>query len=255
MYEKIVESCRFLLNNFPEAREAKDYLNSRLNSKSQEMFQFGYFPDIESFSALTDLVDDQVLRDANLLYSRTIEDSLFPRTINSSYFEGFPLVMPFRDAHGNIVAMVGRSLLNDKERAIKKINKYRNTTPFKKGQCLFGLYENKQSILEQDLVYVVEGQFDIIKAREIGMTNVVALGTSNMTPYQFSIISRYTSNIILLLDNDEAGQKGRELAVKKFGKLANIQNFYIPEGNNDIDEYITKEKINDSDEMSFVVKG
>jgi DNA primase len=255
MYEKIVESCQFLLNNFPEAQEAKAYLDSRLNKESQDLFQFGYFPNIRNLSALTDLVDDKELRDIKLLYSRTIEDSLFPRTINLLYFEEHPLIMPFRDPHGNIMALVGRCLLEEEERKARKIHKYYNTTPFKKGNCLFGLYENKQFILEQDLVYVVEGQFDAIKAREVNMKNVIALGTSNMTPYQFSVISRYTSNIILLLDNDEGGQKGRELAMKKFGKLANIQNFYIPDGYKDVDDYITKGKISGYEDMSFDVKG
>jgi DNA primase len=255
MYDKIVESCRFLLNNFPAAREAKAYLDSRLTPESQEMFQFGYFPDIYNISALTDLVDEQALRDAKLLFTRNIEDSLYPRTINSVHFEDFPLIMPFRDAHGHVMSLVGRTLISEEERATRKMSKYRNTIGFKKGQCLFGLYENKQSILEQDLVHIVEGQFDLIKAREKGIKNIIALGTSHMTNYQFSVISRYTNNIILLLDNDEAGHKGREQTVKKFGNLANIQNWYIPEVYKDIDEYLTKENISEYADMSFVVKG
>jgi DNA primase len=113
------------------------------------------------------------------------------------------------------------------------------------------LYENKQHIIDQNCVYVVEGQFDVIKAVEKGFKNIVALGTSNMNSYQFSVISRYTDNIFLLLDNDEAGEKGRKSAISKFGKLANIQNFYLPESYKDIDEYFTK---SNDDAVSFVVK-
>lgn len=258
MYEKIMESCRYLLDNYPEARDARTYLDSRLNSKSQANFQFGYFPGINNFKVLTDLVDESELHKLELFYTKNIEDSLFPRIINVLYFENYPVVMPFRDLYGNVVAMVGRTLLDEEERKKKDIPKYKNTKNnhmFKKGQCLFGLYESKQSIIDQNMIYVVEGQMDAIKAMEIGLTNIVALGTSNMTSYQFSVISRYTDNIILLLDNDEAGEKGRKSVISKFGKLANIQNFYIPERYKDIDEYITKENLGGYEDMSFLIKG
>lgn len=254
MYDKIVESCRYLLNNFYGAKEVKAYLDSRLKFESQEKFQFGYFPDILNLSVLTDMIDEQELRDNKLLSTRTIEDSLYPRTINNLVFENNPLIMPFRDAHGKIVAIVGRSLLSDHELKSRGVHKYLNTIGFKKSQYLFGLFESKQNIIDQDEVYVVEGQFDLIKAWECGLKNIVALGTSNMTNYQFSVICRYTNNIILLLDNDEAGQKGRNLIYKKFANLANIQNWYVPEPYKDIDEYLTKEKINKCEDMSFVVK-
>jgi DNA primase len=159
--------------------------------------------------------------------------------------------MPYRDNQGKIIALVGRSLLNDADREEKKVHKYKNTTKFKKGNVLFGLYENKQYILDQNCVYVVEGQFDVIKAVEKGFSNIVGLGTASMTPYQFSVISRYTDNIRLLLDNDDTGEKGRKLILGKFGKLANIQNFYLLDSFKDIDEYFTK---SGEDSVSFVVR-
>lgn len=252
MYDKIMESCRFLLSNFPESTEVKSYLDSRLGDIAQDKFQFGYFPNIFNLKAITDLVAEQDLRDAKLLFTKSIEDSLYPRIINELYFEHHPLIFPFRDAYGDIVGLVARSLLPEEELKKLHLGKYKNTK-FKKGNFLFGLYESKQAILDTDLVYVVEGQFDAIKAWERGIKNVVALGTSNMTAYQFSVINRYTNNIILLLDNDEAGQKGRSLISKKFGNLANIQNWYIPKNYNDIDEYLTKENITRYEDMSFIV--
>lgn len=252
MYDKIVESCRFLLKNFPEAQEVKTYLDFRLEITSQDKFQFGYFPNIFNLKAITDLVGEQDLRDVKLLFTKTIEDSLYPRTINELYFEHHPLIFPFKDAYGNVAGLVGRSLLSDEELKSLSLHKYKNTK-FKKGNFLFGLYESKQAILDADLVYVVEGQFDAIKAWERGIKNVVALGTSSMSVYQFSVITRYTNNIILLLDNDEGGQKGRSLITKKFGNLANIQNWYIPKDYKDIDDYLTKENITKYEDMSFVV--
>lgn len=243
MLDKIVESCRYLLNSFPEAQDCKSYLDSRLNADSQELFQFGYFPNQQNLQVLVDMVGEEELRKEKLFYTRNIEDSLGPRNINCGYFDDNPLIMPFRDVYGRIVALVGRCLLDEEERKAKGIKKYKNSPDsqmFKKGHLLFGLYENKQHIIDQNCVYIVEGQFDVIKAVERGFRNIVALGNSSMTSYQFSVISRYTDNIFLLLDNDDAGAKGRKLAISKFGKLANIQNFFLPESYKDIDEYLTK---------------
>jgi DNA primase len=90
-----------------------------------------------------------------------------------------------------------------------------------------------------------------MKAMEKGIKNIVAIGNNTMTSYQFSVISRYASNIIMLLDNDAAGVNGRKTTIAKFGQFANIQNFYIPESYKDIDEYLTK---CDDESPSFVVK-
>jgi len=257
MLNKIVESCRFLLNNYPGAQASKTYLDSRLNEDSQELFRFGYFPGVQDLSALVDLVGEEALRKEGLFYTREIEDSLFPRKVPTCYFEDYPLVMPFRNPYGQPVGLVGRTLLSEKEQQEKKISKYKNTKDsldFKKGNMVFGLYENKQHILDRGCVYLVEGQFDVIKAMEIGFRNIVALGTSSMTSYQFSVISRYSNNLFLLLDNDFSGQKGRKRIISKYGHMANIRNFYLPDDFKDIDEYITKGGISDYGELSFVVK-
>jgi DNA primase catalytic core len=251
MLEKISESCRYLLHNYPGADDVREYLHSRLMPESIQTFQFGYFPQIHELHLLTDLVGDETLVKHKLIDYRNIEDSLCPRTVRFCFFEHYPLVMPFRDPYGKVVALVSRTLLDPKEMAERKVSKYKNTY-FKKGNYLFGLYENKQHILDQDCVYIVEGQFDLIKAMEHGIRNIVALGNNNMTSYQFSLISRYTNNLIMLLDNDEAGTKGRKLAQKRFGHLANIQDFYIQEGYKDIDEYLT---LSEDESPSFVVKG
>jgi DNA primase len=255
MLDKIVEACHFLLNHYPEAQDSKSYLDSRLSPDSQEAFSFGYCPGAKDISVLADLVGEDVLRQEKLFFTRDIEDSLFPRKVPECYFQEHPLIMPFRNPYGNIVGLVGRSLLGDEERG--KLSKYKNTaesTTFKKGNLLFGLYENKQAILDKGCVYVVEGQIDLIKATEVGLRNIVALGNNSMTPYQFSLITRYTDNILLLLDNDEGGEKGRERIINKFGHFANIRNHYLPTEYKDIDEYITKGEIGDYTEMSFLVR-
>ena len=244
---KIVEACTYLLNNYSEASSCKEYLDKRLNHKSQDLFQFGYFPTTDNIQVLISLVGEELLINNSLFYSREIEDSLYPRRVNFSFFENHSLIMPYKDTYGNVVGIVGRSLLSDKER---KYSKYKNTD-FSKSKYLFGLYENKKSIIENDSVFVVEGQFDTIKAVEKGFTNIVSLGGAGMSDYQFFILSRYTNNIFLLLDNDDAGEKGRKRIIEKFGKYANIHNFYLPEPYKDIDEYLME---NSYEDLTFSVR-
>ena len=239
MLEQIIQACEYLLRNYPGAELVQDYLNSRLTKESQEKFRFGYYPRWADLSLLTDIVGQETLLKHGLIYYRNIEDSLCPRTIPVSYFEDYPLIMPFRDAYGKVVGLVARTLLAESERKKAKISKYKNTKKFKKGNHLFGLFENKREIVDGGQVFIVEGQFDVIKANEKGIRNIVAIGNSNMTAYQFSVISRYANNINLLLDNDSAGEKGRKSIATKFGNYANIQDWYIPETYKDIDEYLT----------------
>ncbi len=248
--QKIIEACQYLLNNSPEGEAVKNYLDSRIGVKAQERFSFGYFPDTIKLKLLTSLIGEDTLRDLGLLYSRDVQDSVAPRVYLESYFANQPLVMPYRDVYGNVIAIVGRSLLPDDKRRAEKIEKYKNTV-FKKGQHLFGLYECKDAILQKDFVYVVEGQFDVIKALERGIDNIVALGNSNMTDYQATLLSRYTKNILFLLDNDTAGEKGRLLAENKFGNVLNINNIHLPEGYKDIDDYL---KDNDGASLMFASK-
>lgn len=253
MLDKIIKSCHYLLNNYQDAQECKSYLDERLNSKSQEEFEFGYFPNIKNISVLIDLVGESELRKLKLLNSREIEDSLSHRPQFWNHFESHPLIMPFRDAYGDVAGIVGRTLYPPQEWEKRKISKYKNTE-FKKGNFVFGLYENKKAILDLNCVYIVEGQFDVIKASEIGFRNIVALGNNNMTAYQLSVISRYSDNIFLLLDNDEAGQRGRKQIINNYGQFANIRNFYLPDEYKDVDEYISKGKICKFEDVSFIVK-
>lgn len=248
--EKIVDACYYLLKEYPEAKECQDYLNSRINKECQDKFKFGYFPNMTNIEALSSIVGIELLKESSIIYSKEIEDSLYPRTINICTFEDYPIIIPFRDCYGVVAGLVGRTLLSEEDRKEKKIDKYKNNLGFTKTSHVFGLYENKKSILEKDCVFLVEGQLDVIKAHEQGFTNILGIGSANLSLNQFSLITRYTNNIFLLLDNDDAGRKGRKKIVNKFGKYANIQNFYIPDTYKDIDDYL---KVVSYENMEFTI--
>ena len=81
MLQNIDDSCRYLLKNYPSAQGVLEYLNTRVNENSLELFQFGYFPGPEDLVALTSLIKEDNLIKHKLLFTRIINDSLYPRTI------------------------------------------------------------------------------------------------------------------------------------------------------------------------------
>lgn len=230
-YDQVVNACSNILYDYGFANNALTYINNRLNKSTQKKFSFGYFPTLFNLNTLTSVINEQDLIDLNLLY----KDDNGPH----SFLEHHNLILPYRDVYGRIIALVGRTLLSEEQRG--NIPKYKNTV-FKKSRHLFGLFEAKDSIIEKQYVYLVEGQFDCIKAHSCNINNVVALGSSNMSFEQLVLILRYTNRIKILLDNDDAGNLGREHILEKYGKYANISNAYVPKGFKDLDEFLEEFK-------------
>ena len=248
--DEIIKTCHYLLNNAPEAQDYKTYVDSRISKEMQEFYQLGYFPPTKNLKLLTSLVDEQELKVIKLLDQYSFKDASSARTSYYNFFENNSLIMPYKDLYGNTIAIVGRTLLNDEERSEKGIQKYKNTV-FAKKNHVFGLHEAKSFVLKEDCVYVVEGQFDVIKAREKGIYNIVAVGSSSLSSYQLSLLARYTKNIILLFDNDEGGIKGRHKATQKYREHVHIMNLYLPDPYKDIDEFL---KENNKEDLRFTVK-
>lgn len=236
LLQNITNICYNLLQTHPAAEKVREYLKPRLSPKAQEEFQLGYFPDKQHLNLITDLVSEEELTSSGLFYYRM----LYGEKLLTAALSHHNLVMPYKDSYSNIVAMVGRSVLTDLERKENKIPKYKNTL-FKKTNHLFGLWRAKESIINKNYVFVVEGQFDCMNAIMNGIENCVCLGSGNMNFNQFAMLARYTDKIIMLLDNDEAGRKGAEKAEREFGKLAQIVNCHIPEGYKDLDQFILAE--------------
>ena len=232
--ENIVKQCELLLRDFPGAESIRNYLDERISKESQEKFQFGYFPNSKNINSIISLVGEKELFNSGLIENRVLTDYLPVRTVKHSYFENHNLIFPYKDPYGKVIGIGGR-ITNAK--ASPAPPKYLNTS-FAKGRVAFGLSEAKASILNKNFVIVVEGQFDCIRMNEVGIHNVVAVGTSAISYYQLAILLRYTDNIVVLFDNDMAGQVGYERAIKKFDKFAKFTKINLPFGYKDIDEYL-----------------
>lgn len=233
-YSEVISYCRELLLTFPQALPFADYLDKRIPKPIQEQFQFGYFPSNDNLNVLLSSIGDAKLASLNLIYERFTEDKECHGTL-----ENHNLILPYKDAYGNIIGIIGRSILSDNERKLLKLPKYKNTS-FNKGNHLFGLYEAKHDILATREVFLVEGQFDCISAQSNGLKNTTAVGSANMTHEQFYLISRYTKNINLLFDNDDAGRSGEERIINQFGKYANIKKIKLPIEYKDVDNFFSE---------------
>lgn len=139
------------------------------------------------------------------------------------------IVFPYFDLRGNIIGFTGRTIAND-----SKSSKYLNTSDtdvFKKGNALFGLYQAKQAIGQQDKVYFVEGQFDVLSFVRTGIRNTICGSGTALTPEQIKTITRFTSNITLIYDKDEAGQKASIKNIKQLLTVgAHVRAITLPEG-------------------------
>jgi len=223
----IILHCNKLLNECPFSMDVKNYLDARISKECQDRFLFGYFPNNDQINLLSLFFEDDYLLSLKLIFLN--------RHLKISFFNNHPLIMPYRNVYGETVAIVGRTILSEDERDLLKISKYKNTI-FDKSNHLFGLFDAKESIQQTNCVYVVEGQFDVIKAYENGLTNVVATGNANLSENQLLLLLRYTDNIVILFDNDEAGNKGRN-NVRAYKKYANISDLFLPKQYKDLCDF------------------
>lgn len=238
IFEEIVEACQYILDKDSIAKDARLYLDNRLSKDAQKKYQFGYFPQDNSLQQLYSLgIKKEILEKLYLLYPKYVSGT----KINHGHFNNHNLIMPFRDSYGNIISLLGRTLLSEEAQNNQNLQKYKYTINAKKDLYVYGLHNARKHIIKKNYVICVEGQFDYIACAEAGIHNCCALGWANMGKYQFFAINRYTNNFLILTDNDDAGKKARVKIKDAYAKYANIKNAYIPNEYKDIDECLRKD--------------
>lgn len=115
------------------------------------------------------------------------------------------VIFPWISLSGKVVAFGGR-LLDSRTKGVAQ--KYVNSPDseiFHKERELYGIFQAKKTIVKEDCVYMVEGYTDVISMHQCGVENVVANSGTALSKYQINILHRFTNNIVLLYDGDEAG--------------------------------------------------
>lgn len=213
--------------------DTKQYLINQRKIKEDTLntFQIGALPSGEDLTRLISYVGVSNLYLAGI--ATKIDGKLELK------FKHHPLLLPIFDQNQEPIGLIGRTLYSDEKQKSLGISKYWNTS-FKKSRNLYGIHVAKPHIISNDEVVIVEGNFDVITAYQANRKNVVAVSNASLSQHQVVICARYTSNIKLLFDNDEAGKMAGLSAMTKYGSIdtLNIEIKKVPAPYKDADEYL-----------------
>lgn len=156
------------------------------------------------------------------------------------------VMFPIHNISGKVIGFGGRILTSDKKMA-KYINSPQ-TDIYDKSKTLYGLFQAKKMIVQEDNCFLVEGYTDVISMHQSGIENVVASSGTSLTVDQIKLIHRFTKNITILYDGDVAGIKasfrGIDLILEEG---MNVRVLLFPDGD-DPDSYskkVTNEEFKD----------
>jgi DNA primase len=195
-------------------------------------FQLGYCPDkwdTITKAALQAQYQVEYLMKAGLTRKR---DGVY-----YDFFRG-RVMFPIHNISGKVIAFGGRTL-----KAEKEIAKYFNSPEselYIKSNVLYGLHLAKNSIVKNDVCYLVEGYTDVISMHQAGVENVVSSSGTSLTEGQIRLIRRYTQNITILYDGDSAGIKASFRGIDMILKEGmNVRVLLFPDGD-DPDSFARK---------------
>ena len=207
---KALEFYHFVLTKHNVGKRALSYLinDRKIDLRLIETFMIGFSP--KSSNALSNyLINKKGYKKEDL-----IEAGLaFYKGNDIADFFRERIMFPLSDHRNNVVGFSGRTI-DDKAFGGKYINT-RDTIVYHKGSMFFGLNKAYEDIKKKDHAIVVEGEFDVISMFKEGIKNTVAVKGTALTEDQARLLSRFTQNVSLCFDQDEAGYSAtkRSLAV------------------------------------------
>ena len=153
------------------------------------------------------------------------------------------IMFPIHSLSGNVVGFGGRILKKD-EKSAKYVNSPESEI-YHKSKVLYGIYQAKKAITQQDKCYLVEGYTDVIALHQAGIENVVASSGTSLTEDQIRMIKRFTPNVTLIFDGDPAGLKASIRGIDLLLEQGmNVKILMLPEGE-DPDSFSKKQNASD----------
>lgn len=141
-------------------------------------------------------------------------------------------IFPWFSVSGKVVAFGGRVLDTRTKGVSQKYVNSPDSEIYHKERELYGLYQAKKAIAKEDCVYMVEGYTDVISMHQCGIENVVANSGTALSIHQIRLLHRFTSNIVLLYDGDDAGVhaalRGTDMLLEE---EMNVKVLFLPNGN------------------------
>ena len=210
LYDANREAASFYRERLKSAAEKStvaEYIRNRnIDGDMVELFGIGYAPD--SWDACLRRLGTKKISTADMAAAGIIKKSS-----TGNYIDTFRnrLIFPISNEQGKVIAFAGRQLGADKG------PKYLNSPESKvynKSRVVYGLKQAAEHIRKKDQLLVVEGYTDLISLYQSGIQNVVAASGTAFTPYHCRMLMRYTKNIVMVFDGDDAGKKAASRATK-----------------------------------------
>ena len=188
----------------PEGRAVREYLNRRQIRKATAVnFGMGASPD--AWDVLLNEMTAKGYSKAELLSAGLIVDNR-----KGGFYDKFRnrLMLPVIDTRGDVVAFGSRVL----DKSEPKYMNSSETPVYSKRRVLYGLNLAKKS--KRQGILLCEGNLDIVTLHQAGFDNAVASMGTALTPEQIRLLSRFTKELILCYDNDNAGKIATERALQ-----------------------------------------
>ena len=216
-----------ILKNDPDGIAiGKQYFRSRgIRDDIIEKFQLGYAPNKRT--ALSEAAREKGYKNEFLVKTGLCienERGIYDRFSGRAIF-------PWLNVSGKVVAFGGRVLDARTKGVAQKYVNSPDSEIYHKERELYGIFQAKRAIAKEDCVYMVEGYTDVIAMHQCGLENVVANSGTALSVYQIRLLHRFTQNIVLLYDGDEAGihaaMRGTDMLLSEG---MNIKVLVLPDG-------------------------
>lgn len=192
-------------------------------------FQLGF-----SLNSRTALGEAAVKQDYNPKYLVKTGVLIASDNEPGKYFDRFSgrAIFPWFSVSGKVVAFGGRVLDSRTKGVSQKYVNSPDSEIYHKERELYGLFQAKKAIAKEDCVFMVEGYTDVISMHQCGIENVVANSGTALSIYQIRLLHRFTNNIVLLYDGDQAGVhaalRGTDMLLEE---EMNVKVLFLPDGN------------------------
>ena len=203
----------YVLVKHKAGKKALSYLtgNRKLDARLIETFMLGFSPK-EGASLSNYLINKKKYKKEDLVEAGL---AFYSGGRVMDFFRN-RVMFPLFDHRGNVVGFSGRAIEEPYDGG-KYINT-RDTLVYHKGSMFFGLNTAKEEIKKLDKAIIVEGELDVISCFSAGIKNAVAVKGTALTENQVALIARFTSNICLCFDKDDAGYEATKRSLYSLEK-------------------------------------
>src|SRR3989338_2339939 len=235
-----------LLEKAGSSLEVRRYITKRcLDASIIKKFRMGYAD--SSWNGLLDYLSGRGVKQDTILKA-----GLIVKGRDNSHYDLFRnrVIFPICDVRDRVLGFGARVM----DETLPKYINSPETTVYKKGLHLYGLNFAKAYIKERNFAIITEGYLDVIMCHQHGVNNAIAsLGTA-LTTEQIRLLKRYTLNVLMLYDADQAGEmaslRGMELFLEEGMnvKIATLEKGHDPDsflrkfGKEKLDEAIKRSK-------------